>query len=208
MKVENFILNRSSEMNINSIDRHRKFEKIKSPDELLLFMKENIKFGFIGKDDGKIYSPEIKGWGKGEQPKQKLQNPNEVLESGYGTCLEQTELEKCWFAKKNYEFKTFLLMFGSKISQRSPAHAMLAFKKNNKWYWFENTLGDHNGIHEFDNLSGLIEEVKKIITGNALENKATKDDLKKYKMYDYNELKHNNNPDELISQIILKSKSL
>ena len=201
MMSENFRINQSPETNIGSAERVEKFEKIKTPEELLLFMKNNIKYGFIAEKDGKIYSPEQEGWGTGEQPVQKLQNPEEILKSGYGTCWEQTELEKQWFVKNNFEFKTFLLMFGENISQKNPAHTLLTYKKNNKWYWLENTLDGHNGIYEFDNQNDLIEHVKEILINNALNNGATENDVKAYKVYDYDVPAYGCSVDKFIEQI-------
>lgn len=44
MMSENFELNQTPETNTNSAERVEKFEKIKTPEELLLFMKSNIKY--------------------------------------------------------------------------------------------------------------------------------------------------------------------
>lgn len=164
------------------------FEKIKSPDELLSFMKDNIKYGFVGKEDGEIYSPEHEGWRKGDPPEKRLQDPKEVLDSGYGTCWEQVELERHWFEKQKYEFKTFLFMFGKDVSEERPAHTILAYKKDDKWYWFEHAFGSQIGIHKYDNLDELIEDVKKKLIDSALDAKATKADIEKYKLYEYETL--------------------
>jgi len=197
----------STNESAESINRLEKFKDIKTPEELSLFMKNNLHYGFIGKKDEKIYSPQHEGWRKGEQPEQKVQIPEELLESGFGTCWEQTELERQWFKNNNYEFKTFLLMFGPEISQKNPAHTMLAFKKDDKWYWFENTLDDKNNkIHPFNSLNELIEEVKGIITDNAVSNQATEEDLEKFKLYEYDAPIHNGSTDEFLSQIINKKK--
>lgn len=202
MESENFELNQKLETNINLVDRFEKFEKIKTPEELLSFMKNNIKYGFIGEKDGKIYSPEQEGWGKGGSPAQRLQSPEEILGSGYGICWEQVELEKQWFAKNNFEFKTFLLMFGKDVSQKNPAHTLLAYKKDNNWYWFENTLDSHNGIHKFDSLDDLVGHVKAILINNALNSGSTENDVEKHKVYDYNVPAYGCNTDEFISQVI------
>jgi len=188
--------------NTRPIDKIEEFKKIKTPEELLSFMKENIKYGFIGKTDKKIYSHQIEDWGEGEQPEQKLQDAKELFKSGHGTCWEQTEMERQWFGKNNFEFKTMLLMFGEDISQKNPAHTLLIFKKNGKWCWFENTLNNHNGIHEFDNMNSLIGHVKKILTNNALNSGATEDDIKKFKFHEYDESAYSDSADEFISNII------
>ncbi|MDP2812532.1 MAG: hypothetical protein Q8O32_02465, partial [bacterium] len=143
-------------------------KEIETPEELFAFMRDNIKYGFVGKEGGKIYSPEYEGWGEGEQPEQELQSPEELLESLHGTCWEQTEFARQWFSKNNFDFKTFILISGSEISQKNPAHTFLAFSKGDKWYWFENSLDEYNGVHEFDSLDSLIEDVKSKIINNAI----------------------------------------
>jgi hypothetical protein len=164
-----------------------KFEHIKTPEELLTFMKSNIKYGFVGKDDNKIYSPEHEDWGISEEPVHDLQSPEKLLVSKHGTCWDQTELERSWFAKHNYEFKTFLSMVnpGKEISQKNPAHTFLTYKDGEKWKWFENSLGDDNGIYEFTNLGSVIDAVKERVVNNAIRNGATEEELKNFMSLDY-----------------------
>lgn len=174
---------------------------IKTPEELFAFMRDNIKYGFVGKEGGKIYSPEHEGWGEGEQPEQELQSPEELLESFHGTCWEQTELARQWFSENNFVFKTFLLNFGSEISQKNPAHTFLAFSKGDKWYWFENSLDKYNGVHEFGSLDDLIEDVKSKIINNAIANGATEADIGKYKLFEYDTPAYGISTNDFISKI-------
>ena len=104
---------------IQLTDQMKEFEKIETPEKLLDYMRSNIRYGFVGKNDGKVYPPQIEGWGEGESPEYKPQDPEELLESGYGTCWEQTELEKDWFSKNNFEFwsKPRLLRTSAEHSQ-------------------------------------------------------------------------------------------
>ena len=185
----------------------KEFESTKTPEELLIFMKDNINYGLIGKKDNKLYSPKYEGWGEGEQPEQKFQNPKELLESGHGTCWEQTELERIWFSKNNFEFKTFLLMFGRDIGQKNPAHTLLAYKKDEKWYWFENSLDKHNGIHKFENLEDLIEDVKNKLIASARKNEATEEDIKRCELYEYKTPVHScRDKDDFVSKIIKENE--
>lgn len=184
------------------INRAEIFRKVNAPEDLASFMKAYIKYGFVGKKDGKIYSPEFEGWGQGEQPEQGLQDPENLLVSGYGTCWEQTELEKQWFVEHNIEFKTFLFMFGPDISQKHPAHTFLAFRKDDKWYWLENTLDGHNGIQEFGSLEELTEVVKKVVTDNAVRNGATEEDVSQGRLLEYDISVHGVSPQEFVGRIM------
>ena len=182
-------------------DKIEAFREIKTPEDLLAFMRANIRYGFVGKKDRQIYSPEFAGWGQGESPEQELQAPAELLSSGYGTCWEQTELERNWFRENNFDFKTFLLLFGPEISQKNPAHSFLVFKKDNKWCWFENTLDIHNGLHEFASLEDLIENVKTIVISNAIKNGATEDDIRQFKLIEYDVPAHGLSQQDFIAQV-------
>jgi len=162
-----------------------KFENIKTPAELFSFMNHNIHYGFVGREDNKIYSPDFSDWGIGEQPEIKTQSTKELLTSGYGNCWEQTELEKKWFAKNNYKLKTFLLMFDDKVDLRNPAHSFLAYKDGEIWNWFENAYSDNNGIHEYRDISELILDVSSKIKEGAKRNGASDEMLKKSKFYEY-----------------------
>lgn len=184
------------------INREKIFEEIKTPEELVSFLRGNIRYGFIGKKDRKIYSPEFEGWGQGEQPEHELQSPDDLLNSGYGTCWEQTELEKKWFREHSFEFKTFLFMFGPEINQKHPAHTFLAFRKDGKWYWLENTLDGHNGIHEFDSLEALSKKVQEVVIANAIRNGATEDDIKQGRLMEYDIPAHGLSPQEFVSQVV------
>ncbi|MBT4850110.1 hypothetical protein HON36_04650 [Candidatus Parcubacteria bacterium] len=197
----------STERTIGSFEEEMK--KIKTPEELLSFMNERLQYGFVGKEDGKIYSPKLEGWGEGESPEPALRSPEETLESGYGDCWGQTELERHWFMTngEEYEFKTFLLRIGagSDIDQKNPAHTMLVYKKDDKWYWFENTLDSHCGIHEFEDLDTLLEDVKnKFIS----EFTPTEDDLQTFKLYEYGETRPHecDNPGEFLSRVANEGK--
>lgn len=187
--------------------RFVEFEKVKTPKELLSFMKKNIHYGFIGEQDNKIYSPEFDGWGEGEQPKAKFQNSKDLLASGYGGCWEQTELERQWFSKNKYEFKTYLIMFGKDIGQKNPAHMFLAYKDEDKWHWFENSYEKNNGIHEYENLFDLIRDTTDKLKDSAIKNGATTEDMDKFKLFEYNSsLDDCSNGDEFLSKIIEQGK--
>jgi len=192
------------DVNLDSLEKNKTFENIKTPAELLTYMQENIEYGFVGKDNNKIYSPKNSDWGIGDAfPKEYfLQSPEQLLESKYGTCWDQTELERDWFLKNNYEFKTFIAMFDKEISQKSPAHTFLAYKNKDKWNWFENALDKKNGIHEFENINDLINEVKEEISNNAANNGATEAEMKKFKLSEYKTPKYGCSTEEFMNNVI------
>ena len=40
-------------------------------------------------------------------------------------------------------------------------HSLVYYKLNNKIYWFENAWYDERGIHEYDSISKMKEDIKK-----------------------------------------------
>ena len=168
-------------------ERIESFEKIKNPDELFLYMKNNIKYGFVGRNNKKIYSSSDSDWGLGDFPKEEyyLQSPKELLQSKHGLCWDQTELERFWFSKNNYNFKTFVLMFDDELSRERPAHTFLVYESDGKWNWFENSLSKEiNGVKQFDNFEDLIQNVKSDILGGLIKNKDDKN-IEEPSLYEY-----------------------
>lgn len=156
------------------------FEKIKNPEELLTFMDKNIYYGFVSKKTKKIYtyaekkyndvfvSNKIKKIHTYSEKKYNdlwskeyfLQSPKSLLKFKYGICWDYVELERYWFERNKYEIKTYLLIFNIKEKNNYPTHSFLTFKKDNKWYWFENSWLELKGIHEYNFLEELIEDIK------------------------------------------------
>jgi hypothetical protein len=135
------------------------FDDIKTPNELLEFMKNNIKYGFLGKNGKKYYdqySEEWNDWNK----ECIVQSGEGVLNSNIGTCWDQVELERLWFEKNNYNFKTIFMWFEVGRECNLPTHTFLLFESDNKWYWFENSFEMYRGIHEYNSFEEAIEDVK------------------------------------------------
>lgn len=178
------------------------FQDIKKPEDLLDFMSSNITYGFVGKN-GKIYtnpaSDEWNDWYK----ECLVQTGDEVLDTKVGTCWDQVELERIWFEKNNFEFKTFFIWFEKYNGDDYPSHTFLIYKSNNKYYWFENSFGIYRGIHEFN---GEIDAINEVIKNHLEYAKsigvATDDDKNYIKHYEYSRLIRPLNVDEYINHVV------
>ncbi len=162
------------------------FDNIKTPEELLEFMNDNITYGFVGKNNKKyldMYSKEWDDW----YEMCYVQTGEEVLISKIGTCWDQVELERLWFEKNNYNFKTFFSWFEVNRENDLPTHTFLIYEKYNKWYWFEHAFESYRGIHEFRSLEDAINYVKEKQFEFALANNKNtkKEDMETLTSYEY-----------------------
>jgi hypothetical protein len=165
------------------------FENIKTPNELLEFMKNNIKYGFTTKDGKKYYDMDSKEWDEHWYPECIVQSYEGILDTLCGTCWDQVELEREWFKRNKYRFKTIYLEFETAGPEPNdyPTHSFLVFNENNKWFLFENSFGSNRGIHEFNTLDSLIVSVKNKLLEHAINNcdlKLTNRDLINEWVYD------------------------
>ena len=77
-----------------------------------------------------------------------------MLKYKIGHCWDQVELERAWFKKHNYEYKTLFIYFESDLAPYI-CHTYLVYndKKNNTWNWFEHADENNKGIHKLINES-------------------------------------------------------
>jgi len=82
--------------------------------------------------------------------------PNEVLEYKVGVCWDQTIFEAYVF-KKLFDFETKTIF----IQQyKVGTHTFLIYKKNDKWYHFENSFHKYRGIHgPYGSIEDIVEDV-------------------------------------------------
>lgn len=78
---------------------------IKTPEELLEFMTNNINYGYLGKN-GRIYHFDDIDFNPDWYEQYILEDTNELLINLYGNCWDQVEFEREWFLKHGYEIET------------------------------------------------------------------------------------------------------
>lgn len=128
------------------------FEEIKSPIELLKYMENNIEYGICDKNGNK-YRESDENFNKVCDKLWQLSSPLNLMKIKIGICFDQVELEREWFKRNNYNFKTIFIMF---FNTSLPTHTFLAYEEKGKWYWFEHSDFNNRGIHEFDTYEDLI----------------------------------------------------
>lgn len=130
--------------------------KIKNPDELYLYIRDNIKYGFKCIDgniycryemnDDKLYESLLFN-------KYYLQTPNELLKNKYGICYDQVELIRYWLNLNNYDNWTYYTPYHN--------HSIIIYKDDDKYCIMETSIKEYNGIHKFNSLEEAIKDYKK-----------------------------------------------
>ena len=114
--IENYTFNESV----------KNIEDVKTPDELLSWMKKSI-----------LYTHE-----------NHFKSYKEVLDTLKGDCHDQTEFESHYFRKMGIKHgKLFIIEYKDWNQPGGSTHSLLFFYKNDKIYWFENAWEDEYGIH-------------------------------------------------------------
>lgn len=87
-----------------------------------------------------------------------LMSPEELLNKKVGVCWDQVELERKLFEESNIKNETYFIYIDDK--NNLPSHTFLVFYMNNKVYWFEHSWSTEKGIHEYNNLNNLLNDVE------------------------------------------------
>lgn len=126
-----------------------------------------INYGFVV--DGKNIYPESDNWDKDFSKKYYLQMPEELLNSKYGVCWDQVELERYYLENENIKCESyFMIGYDQKIF---PTHTFIVVYYNNKIYWLEHSWEPNRGIYEFNTLEDLLKFVKeKFVSSYKLDN--------------------------------------
>ena len=150
---------------------------INTPNELLKYMSD-FEYKWMDKD-GNFHEdiiPEM-------YENFRLMTPEEVEKYKCGICVDQTEFERDWFFKHNYDFKVMVIEIDRFDSK--PGHQFLIYKENNKYYWLENAWGDERGIHEYKTYEELINDIKNkfVIQNDIKDNELS--NLKIFEQFKY-----------------------
>ena len=86
-------------INNNEIFDNNIIGSIKTPQELLEYMSNNIKYGYLGKSK-RVYHFEDVDFNNDWKEEYILENPDELMINYYGNCWDQVEFEREWFLKK------------------------------------------------------------------------------------------------------------
>lgn len=187
----------------------KSYEEIKTPQELLEFMNNNISYGFHGSDDKDYFNEGNDSFNINCRNKWILSDSERILKYKLGHCWDQVELERDWFKKNNYEFKTIFIWFLFNHNNNYPTHTYLVYKDNNKWYWFEHADYNNRGIHKFNSLKETIKaQMEKHIEYASQYNEINNDIINHIHIYEYSSPRYGCNMDGFIENIINEAKDI
>ena len=136
-----------------------KIDNIKTPEDILGFMKENIKYGWLD-----INNEEHIGNMKNFRKLYRTSTLEEILTYKIGTCIEQVYLMKLLLDKINipskmyctriYEGKDF-----NDLEADEHMHCFVLYYQNNKVYQIEHPNWERIGIYEFEKEETAIKEI-------------------------------------------------
>lgn len=134
-------------------------DSIKTPEDILKFMNENIKYGWID-----INGEEHIGNMKNFRKLYRTSTLKEVLEHGLGCCIEQVKLmselldkiniPNKMFCTRIYEGKDF-----NKMDEEEHMHCFVLYYLNDKVYQIEHPNFERIGIYEFNSESEALKEI-------------------------------------------------
>lgn len=140
-------------------ENKKSFNDLKTPEELMTYMDENIEFGWIDKTGNKHYN-NIKNLRKNYL----ICSVDEIIKYGLGLCIEQAKLEKYFFDKNKIENKIYCFRYyedSKNYNKDIKLHCFTLYKENNSWYYFEHTSINNNGIHKYSSVEEALNDFKK-----------------------------------------------
>ena len=115
-----------------------KDNKFTTPEELSEWMKANIR-----------YSPFVR-----------LKNPMNILIDKRGSCHDQTVFARFFLMQMGIRANAMFFIESNSLGQGGITHSFVYYKKDDKYYWFENAWSPKAGIHEYDSLKAIHDDIK------------------------------------------------
>ena len=156
----------------------------------------NIEYGFKDKNGANLINSE--SWDENFYNFYYLLSPEELLHSKCGVCWDQVELERKLFNDANINCDTYFIYIDD--NENLPSHTFLIFQLNNKYYWFEHSWYDMKGIHEYNNIKALLNDVKNKFI-DSIKNEINSNLNYETFIYKYNKPKYHISCDEFYSYI-------
>lgn len=134
------IIDLTDRVKLYPMDENVETAIFKTPEELSRWMRSNIHYANFSH----------------------LKSSNEVLTSKSGSCHDQVVFEYNELKKMGKKPKIlFFIAYKEGSNQGGMTHSLVYYNENNKIKWFENSWAGLEGIHTYDSLSELKDDIKK-----------------------------------------------
>lgn len=134
------IIDLTDRVKLYPMDESAEPSKFKTPEELSRWMRSNIHYTNFSH----------------------LKSSNDVLTSKSGSCHDQVVFEYNELKKMGKKPKIlFFIAYKEGSNQGGMTHSLVYYNENNKIKWFENSWSGLEGIHTYDSLSELKDDIKK-----------------------------------------------
>lgn len=132
-------------------------KNLNTVNSFLQYVQNNFLYGWIDQDGNKHY-------GINDAVNYSLQTPEELMTNQIGNCWDITELCRCFFENMtSLYYETYYIYYED--NKGCPSHSILIYYDQNKVFWFEPMFNDdtfyYSGIHEYNNILELLDDVKK-----------------------------------------------
>ncbi len=136
-----------------------KIENVKTPEDILEFMKSNIKYGWLD-----INNEEHIGNMKGFRSLYRTSTLEEILDHKIGTCIEQVYLMKHLLDRINIPNKMFCTRIYegedfNDLEAEEHMHCFVLYYLDNKVYQIEHPNWERIGIYEYENEETAIDKI-------------------------------------------------
>ena len=138
-------------------------------DDLMKYMDENIKYGWLG-IDGKVRIDSLKDF----KDYYRTMNIDDVIKCGVGLCPDQVNFIKNFFDSKNIQNKIFVIVGYENVLgiDKERVHFMIFYENDNTWYQFEHASRFFKGIFKYGSLSDtknkVLDKYKEILKNAKL----------------------------------------
>lgn len=131
-----------------------KFSEIKDEHDLMDYLNKNFLFGYFDRES-KVHANTLDGFKELYCTK----DIPTIIENGYATCIEYAQVIPYGLKMLGYDVRTFALR---DINHLDTYRFMfiVAFLKNDKWYIFEYTNSQKQGIFSFDDIDRYVSEYR------------------------------------------------
>ena len=163
------------------------------PNELNIILDKlsDIKYGFVDKYNN-IYTPDITDFNKLFDKLYFLQSPDKLINNKYGVCFDQVELTRYYLNNQSIISKTYFIC----NNDITNTHTFIVVKLD-KYYWIEHAWFEYAGIHEYDTLDDLLNDIKNKFI-NYIKKENVTDDFN-ITLTEYSKPKYNLNSHDFIN---------